>query len=104
MPLEVRIEDLIRLELVTPDEVGESTKKDIQKIAKRLQKEKIIRHYRESTGLFLMESLPNGDCRYLNADRSCQMYEKRPNVCRQFPERMGLRIGFCPYLKRNHGH
>jgi uncharacterized protein len=35
------------------------------------------------------------DCIYLGADRRCTVYEKRPEVCRQFP-RIGPRPGWCP--------
>lgn len=100
MPLEVRLEDLVRLEMVSAEEVFEISKKDIQKIAKRLQRQGLVKSYRESTGLFLLESLPNGDCRFLDQDRRCKVYDKRPGVCRQFPETMGLRLRFCPYLKK----
>jgi Fe-S-cluster containining protein len=100
MPLEVKIEDLIRLELVGADEVHDGTKRELQRVAKRLQKEKWIKNYRESSGLFLMEARPNGDCLYLDKERRCTVYDKRPGVCRQFPAQMGLRLGFCPYLKR----
>lgn len=100
MPLEVRIEDLIRMELVEAGEVGEGSKKEIQKIAKRLIKSGDVKTYRESTGLFLMVSRPNGDCGYLDRERQCRIYDKRPNVCRQFPESMGLRMGYCPFLKK----
>lgn len=100
MPLEVKLEDLIRLGLVDPGEGDPESRKDVQRIAKRLLKEKWIRSYRESSGLFLMEARANGDCRFLDEERHCQVYDRRPGVCRQFPETMGLRLGFCPYLKK----
>ncbi len=100
MPLEVRIHDLVRLGLVTDDEVGEGSKKEIQKIAKRLLKEGLVKNYREGTGLFLMMSRPNGDCQFLNKERLCIVYDKRPDVCRKFPDQIGLRLGYCPYIKK----
>lgn len=100
MPLEVRIDDLIRLGLVANIDPETASKRDLQRIAKDLQKSGIVKNYRESTGLFLMQDKLNGDCRYLDEDRLCTAYEKRPSVCRQFPEKMGLRLGFCPFLKK----
>ena len=100
MPLEVRITDLIRLGLVDNIEESSLTKRDLQRIAKNLQKSGVVKSYRESTGLFLMQEKTNGDCRFLNEFRLCDVYEARPNVCRQFPEKMGLRLGFCPFQKK----
>ncbi|MBX9765905.1 MAG: YkgJ family cysteine cluster protein, partial [Bdellovibrionales bacterium] len=40
-----------------------------------------------------------GDCYFLEAKtRRCTVYEKRPQVCRFFPERMGPKLGFCPQI------
>ncbi len=95
MPVEVRAEDLVRLQVATLDEVERSPKK----MAKRLMKEGILISYRESTGLFTITSRPNGDCFYLNEKtRLCSKYELRPEVCRKFPE-IGPRPGFCPVSK-----
>ena len=92
MPVEVHAEDLVRLELTDQDEVERSPKK----LAKRLMKEGVIISFRESTGLFTLSSRPNGDCLYLHEKtRLCTKYEKRPGVCRKFPE-VGPRPGFCP--------
>lgn len=100
MPLEVRIEDLVRLGYVDYADVDELTRKETQKIAKQLIKDGIVKTYRESTGLFLMSPKSNGDCQFLNSERTCNVYDKRPGVCRNFPEKMGLRFGFCPYIKK----
>lgn len=76
------------------------SRKEIQKIVKQLQKQGVIKNYRESTGLFLMNSKPNGDCQYLDSNRKCTIYTKRPQVCVSFPEKMGLKKGFCPYIRK----
>ena len=92
MPVEVKIEDLIRLGLVGELEAQGSLKK----IAKELMAEKIIASYRQSTGLFILAQKPNGDCHFLDSKtRRCAVYESRPGVCRQFPS-IGPRPGFCP--------
>lgn len=96
MPVEVRIEDLLRLGLVTEDEVDHS----IKKIVKKLNKEGILKSYRESTGLFMFVQRENGDCIFLDdKTRLCKHYEKRPQVCRDFPN-IGPRPGFCPCTQK----
>ncbi len=96
MPVEVIASDLLRLGLVSEDEILGSKKK----LSKRLMKEKIISSYREATGAFMLSARPNGDCYYLDATtRLCTVYEKRPGVCRKFPE-IGPRPGFCPSKKK----
>ncbi len=101
MPLEIKLLDLLRMGLISVDEADLSSKRDLQKVVKHLQKQGIVKTYRESTGLFLLESKPNGDCLFLDSNiRSCKIYENRPQVCRSFPETMGLRPRFCPYIKK----
>jgi len=101
MPLEVKIEDLVTMGLVAPeDEIEGFTKKKIQQIVKRLQKLGIVKNYRSSTGLFLMNPKPNGDCQFLDEHRRCRIYLNRPQVCRKFPVSIGLRFGYCPYQKK----
>lgn len=92
LPLEVSAFDLIRLGLVTEDEAAAS----LAKVAKRLKNEGVIRSYRANSGLFIIEQRHGRDCIFLGEkDRLCTVYEKRPEVCRQFPK-IGPRPGFCP--------
>jgi Fe-S-cluster containining protein len=92
MPVEVVMDDLLRLGLVHEDELSGS----IKKIAKRLSKDKIISSYREGTGLFMLKQKANSDCHFLDSKtRLCTVYDKRPGVCRKFPE-IGPRPGYCP--------
>ena len=96
MPVEVHASDLLRLGLIDEDEMQGSRKK----IAKKLIKDKIISSYREGTDLFMLMARPNGDCLYLDKySRLCTVYDKRPDVCRQFPS-IGPRPEFCPYQKK----
>lgn len=93
MPVEVRVADLLRLEVATADEVDLS----IKRLAKRLKKDGIITSYRDGTEYFMLTQRPNGDCYFLNTHtRLCSVYDKRPDTCRQFPSQMGTRVGFCP--------
>jgi Fe-S-cluster containining protein len=93
MPVEVKISDLIRLELTSRDEADHS----IKKLAKRLKKEGYISSYREGTELFMLTQKANSECYFLDSKtRLCTVYEKRPDTCRQFPSQLGTRVGFCP--------
>jgi len=97
MPVEVKVHDLIRLELTTEDEVEAG----VGKLVSRLKKQGIIKSYRANTGLFLLTDRPNGDCLYLDSrSRLCQVYDLRPDVCRRFPETLSLRPGYCPAIAR----
>jgi Fe-S-cluster containining protein len=85
----------MRLELITEDEAAASLKKT----AKRLIKEGIVRSFFAKTGVFMIEQRYGRDCIFLGEkDRRCTVYEKRPEVCRQFPK-IGPRPGFCPERK-----
>ena len=93
MPVEVKLSDLIRLEIATEDEAQNS----IKKLAKRLKKEGYISSYREGTELFMLTQKSNDDCYFLHPHtRLCTVYDKRPDTCRQFPAEIGTRVGFCP--------
>jgi len=97
MPVEVKIEDLLRLEKISEDDVHISRRK----LVARLKKEGLIQSYRDSTQLFTLTQRPNGDCLFLDEKtRLCHVYNKRPNVCRQFPKQLSLRVGFCPMIEK----
>jgi len=94
LPVEVRFSDLVRLGILTDEDVVN------KKLIKRLIKEKIISSYRESTELFTLKQQANDDCLYLDSKtRLCKVYDKRPDVCRKFPS-IGPRPGFCAYIKK----
>jgi Fe-S-cluster containining protein len=92
MPVEVKIEDLLRLNLISIEEIEGS----IKKMVARLKRERWVRSYREATSLFILEQSPTGDCLFLDIHRKCKVYEKRPTTCRKFPVEIGRRVGFCP--------
>ena len=91
MPIEVRFEDLIRLNFITEDDLAVPLKK----LVARLKKENVITAYREESGLFAFKQTAEGKCRYLVGNR-CGVYKTRPLVCRAFPIEMGWRWGYCP--------
>ncbi|MEO5970919.1 MAG: YkgJ family cysteine cluster protein [Bdellovibrionia bacterium] len=91
LPVEVSVPDLIRLELITEDEAAVSLKK----VAKKLSKQKVIQAFQAKSQLFVLAQKGGRDCLYLDHNRRCTVYEKRPAVCRSFPK-IGPRPGFCP--------
>jgi Fe-S-cluster containining protein len=94
MPVEVKLPDLVRLELVDPFEAEHEAPKQI---AKRLQKMGVIEHFNFKNSLFTLSRRANGDCHNLDAQtRRCNVYEKRPTTCRLHPQ-VGPRPGYCPY-------
>lgn len=96
MPVEIKAEDLVRLGLVNRDEIEKSKKK----VFKKLKAKGIVASYREATDLFMLQSRPSGDCMFLHPiTRLCQVYDRRPETCRKFPE-VGPRPGFCPYHRK----
>jgi uncharacterized protein len=92
MPLEVKIEDLVRLGLAEEDESP-------KKVATRLKQKRIVQSYRAKNGLFMIERNADSSCVFLK-NSQCSVYENRPNVCREFPSTLGPRIGYCPYKRR----
>lgn len=96
LPVETSASDLIRLGVITEDEAASSLKK----VAKRLLKEGVIQHFQARSQLFVLQQRGGRDCIFLGEkDRLCTVYEKRPEVCRQFPK-IGPKPGWCP-AKRN---
>lgn len=96
LPVEVRIDDLIRLEVVDAFERDEPPKN----VAKRLSKAGIVEHFNHKHGIFTLTRLANGDCLYLDRQtRLCTVYAKRPDTCRNHP-RVGPRPGYCAYQQK----
>lgn len=95
LPVEVNVHDLIRLGLTVEEEAAVSLKK----LAQRLMKAKIIKAFNARNQLFILDQRNGSDCLYLDRNRQCTVYEKRPTVCREFPK-IGPRPGFCPANKQ----
>lgn len=70
----------------------------LKRVANRLIKEGIIRSFNPRTGIFTLQRHKNEDCIYLDENRRCKIYERRPSVCRRFPDN-SARPGFCPHKK-----
>ncbi len=94
MPVEVKLPDLVRLELVDPFEAEHEEPKAI---AKRLLRAGLIEHFNFKNSIFTLARRANGDCANLDVKtRRCTVYDKRPNTCRLHPQ-VGPRPGYCPY-------
>jgi Fe-S-cluster containining protein len=94
MPVEVKLPDWVRLELVDPFEAEHEEPKQI---AKRLQKAGLIERFNYKNNIFTLSRRANGDCANLDATtRRCTVYDKRPNTCRLHPQ-VGPKPGYCPY-------
>jgi Fe-S-cluster containining protein len=95
MPLEVRVSDLVRLGLV--DEF-EAENEDPARIAKRLQKARVVERYNTKAEVFTMMRRADGDCTWLDAKtRRCTVYEQRPDTCRLHPQKKSPRVGYCAF-------
>ncbi len=96
LAVEVRMTDLVRMELIDKFDLQENPKR----IAKRLKKDGIIEHFYQKDELFTITRMANGDCMYLDGhSRRCSIYKKRPDTCRNHP-RIGPRPGFCAFTRK----
>ncbi len=96
LPVEVRLDDLIRMGLADEFERQEPAKL----LARRLQKNGVVQHFNHKQEVFTLAQHSNGDCLYLNPQsRLCTIYEHRPQTCRNHPQ-VGPRPGFCAYRPR----
>jgi Fe-S-cluster containining protein len=94
MPVEVKIPDLIQLNLV---DAFEAEHEEPKQIAKRLSKAGLIDHFNFKNSIFTLARHSNGDCQYLDGkSRMCKVYDIRPSTCRKHPQ-VGPKPGFCPY-------
>jgi len=97
MPVEVRIVDLVRLQLVDPFEAEHDAPKQT---AKRLERAGLIEHFNFKRSIFTLARRASGDCLFLDpSTRRCTVYERRPETCRRHPQ-VGPRPGYCPYRER----
>ena len=95
MPLEVRLPDLVRLGLV---DAFEAEHEEAGRIAKRLQKARLIEHFNHKHAIFTIARRAGGDCHFLDATtRRCTVYDQRPDTCRLHPQTKSPRPGWCAY-------
>ena len=98
MPLEVQLPDLVRLGLV---DAFEAAHDEPRRIAKRLQKARLIDHFNHKNVLFTMARRSSGDCNFLHpTTRQCTVYDQRPDTCRLHPQKKSPKPGYCAYGAR----
>ncbi|MEA3464540.1 MAG: YkgJ family cysteine cluster protein [Thermodesulfobacteriota bacterium] len=96
LPVEVHLNDLVRMGIISEFD----TKEPIKKIAKQLKKQGVIEHFNFKHSIFTLTRMANDDCLYLDSkSRRCTIYPLRPDTCRNHPH-IGPRPGFCPYQPR----
>ncbi len=95
MPLEVQLPDLVQLGLV---DAFEAEHEEPRRIARRLEKARLIDHFNHKNVVFTMARRASGDCQFLDAKtRRCTVYEQRPETCRLHPRTKSPKPGFCAY-------
>lgn len=98
MPLEVQLADLVRLGWV---DAFEAEHEELRRIAKRLQKARLIDNFNHKNALFTLARRASGDCQFLDATtRRCTVYEQRPDTCRLHPQKKSPKPGWCAYGAR----
>lgn len=95
LPVKVDAEDLFHMGYLEIDEVMGPMKR----ISQRLMKSGVVRSYNDRTGIFTLQTKNGHDCVFLDENRLCTIYDRRPSVCRKFPEN-SARPGFCPARKK----
>ena len=82
LPVQVSPEDLFHMGYLRADQV----EGPLKRIANRLRREGIIQSYNARKRTFTLQQKNGHDCIFLDEDRLCTIYEKRPYICRRFPE------------------
>jgi len=96
MPVEVTLQDLVRMGALTKTEA----RAPIEKLAARLKQAGVIEHLYVRERIFILARAAGSGCRYLDpASRRCRIYAKRPDTCRDHP-RISPRPGFCAYEQK----
>ncbi len=97
LPVEVDVEDLVRMGLLS--EFAAQTE-PAKTIAKNLAKQGIVEHFNFKSRIFTLTRLSNSNCLYLDPQsRRCTIYHKRPKTCREHPQ-VGPKPNYCAYIAR----
>jgi Fe-S-cluster containining protein len=95
MPVEAKISDLIRLNILDDFHLELSLREQI----KDALKNPAILRYTPSTEKFTLAQKPDNSCYFLDTNKRCSRYEDRPDTCRNHPQ-VGPKPGFCAYYKK----
>jgi hypothetical protein len=93
MPVEVRLPDLVRLQLVDAFEAEHEAPKQI---ARRLAKAGVVEHFNFKRSIFTLARRASGDCLYLDASTRRCTVRTAPRHLPQAPQ-VGPRPGYCAY-------
>jgi len=95
MPVEVKVHDLIRLNILDEFHLELSEREQV----KDALKHPTVLRYTPSTEKFTLKQKPDGSCYFLDNEKKCTRYNDRPDTCRNHPQ-IGPRPGFCAYMKK----
>ncbi len=95
LPVEVDAQDLLLMGLIDEFEISLGERY----ILKKFQGNEIKR-WDAKSNKFILSQKADGSCLFLDSERRCTIYEKRPQTCRNHPK-IGPRPGFCPYQKKS---
>lgn len=96
MPVEVRASDLLRMGILTDFEM-EMEERDMVKEA---LKHPGVARYTRSIEKFTLSQKIDTSCYFLDSNGRCTVYDKRPDTCREHPEK-GPKPGSCAYYPRD---
>jgi hypothetical protein len=95
MPVEVRLPDLVRLQLVDAFEAEHEAPKQI---ARRLAKAGVVEHFNFKRSIFTLARRASGDCLYLDDRRAAARPNSAPTPAAR--PQVGPRPGYCAYARR----
>jgi len=95
MPVRVTPEELFHMGYLEATEVNGPLKR----IANRLKKQGIIKSFHTRYRIFTLAQKDGNDCVFLDEKRLCTIYDRRPNICRKFPND-SIRPGYCPAIRK----
>jgi len=95
MPVEVAVNDLIRLGILADFHLEMSHKEQMKDALKHPG----VSRYTASTEKYTLAQKPDSSCFFLDSSKRCRLYDQRPDTCRNHPK-IGPRPNFCAYMKK----
>jgi len=94
LPVEVKVSDLVRLNILIDFHLELTLKEQIKEATKHPG----VSRYTSSSEKYTLTQKPDGSCYFLDSKKRCSQYENRPDTCRNHPS-IGPRPGYCAYMK-----
>lgn len=95
MPVEASLSDLVRMNILDEFHLEMSLEEQV-KIA---IKHPAINRFTKSSMKFTLNQKPNQSCHYLDQSGRCQIYDKRPDTCRNHPK-IGPKPNYCAFFSK----